>query len=250
MKLAKILGTRNAQELERVIEEGWQTPVIKRLQEPEIALKVMSTGVRSSYLFVKHIIPLYAAHVFQTLSTLAPVDDKLGPILAGITGAVQGELYNNNIYGRPKECHSHYLDMVEAFEYAGGDVSSVCEFEKASNGITEEAQGRKIWTKEPTAYAHHDTIVLLKNPLSTFILVPAIEEMTPRLFESISRNLSPEARFDKYRQFLDRHVEIDRSEHSSVTTDWLEYFLSKKHSSEYEIDESVENVITTMEFRR
>jgi len=237
VRFSDILTTNNVLELDLLIENDQQAAILDRLSESEIVLKVMRSGLWASLLFNQHTIPSYAAYVFQTLTTLSPVDDELGPILAGVMGAIKGELYTNNIYGNAKECHSHYQDLVTAYLAAGGKVETVEEVVRRLQGISNDKRseyGKRL-------------IQLLKNPLATFILVPAIEKSTPRFFETVARNLSCEARFDKYRQFVEKHIELDRGEHSSVTMDWLAYILKKQPHSIGYLTLSISQVITVMQ---
>lgn len=238
MRFSDILKTSNALELDLLVEDAQQAPILARLCEPEIALKVMRSGLWASLLFTQQTIPSYAMHVFQTLTILPPVDDELGPILAGVAGVLKGELYTNNIYGNAKECHSHYQDLVAAYLAAGGSINDVEEVARRSQDIYNDKRseyGKRL-------------LQLLKNPLATFILVPAIEKSTPKFFETVAQNLSRESRFDKYRQFVEKHIELDREEHSSVTMDWLAYICSKKQpTSGPEATRAIDQVITVMQ---
>lgn len=213
MKFFDLLENEKAKELDTLLEDENQPTILTKLNEPETVLKVMRSGLWYSYLFNRFTIPMFASHVFQSLIYFPPVNDENGPLLAGVAGAIKGELFNNNIYGGNR-CHSHYIDMAEAYNTASGDIEYLKELpEKIEAADKKTIRG---------AYAV-DLIELLKNPIATFILVPAIEKGTPKFFETVSKNLSKESRFDKYRQFVDRHIELDRGEHSSVTMDWLAY---------------------------
>lgn len=219
MKFSDVFaGVAEAAVLDRLVDENEQAPILFRMGDPEIALRVIRSSVRSSYLFNRYTMPSYASHLFGALSLLPPVDDELGPILAGVAGAIKGELFNNNVYGRPKECHSHYHDMLTSYEAAGGDPAVVA---------TEGGGGKKD-------YADH-LLETLKNRLATFVLVPAIEKSTPKFFETVAANLSDDPRFAKYRQFVEKHIELDRTEHSCVTMDWLAYFVGKVPPPAYEV---------------
>jgi hypothetical protein len=238
MRFSDILHTSNALELDLLVEDDKQAVILTRMSEPEIALKIMRSGLWASWLFTQQTIPAYASHVFKTLTTLPPVDDELGCILAGVAGVLKGELYTNNIYGNAKECHCHYQDLVAAYLSAGGKTEDVEEVLRRSQNIAGDRRGdygKKLLT-------------LLQSPLATFILVPAIEKSTPKFFETVAHNLCRDSRFDKYRQFVEKHIELDRGEHSSVTMDWLAYICSKKcPTSGPEVTQALDQVITVMQ---
>lgn len=236
MRFSDILHTSNALDLDLLVEDDKQAAILARLSEPEIALKVMRSGLWASLLFTQQTIPSYAAHVFQALTTLPPVDDELGPLLAGVSGVLKGELYTNNIYGNARECHCHYQDLVAAYLAAGGSQEAVEDVARRSRCILDDKRGE---------YGRR-LLFLLKSPLATFILVPAIEKSTPKFFETVAQNLSRERRFDKYRQFVEKHIELDRGEHSSVTMDWLAYICSKQPVSGLDAAVAVDQVIDVM----
>lgn len=239
MRFSNILQGSNVGALDTLVEDTEQAPILARMDEPEIALGIIRAGLWASYLFNQQIIPLYTAHVFQSLTQLPPVDDELGPLLAGVMGAVRGELFTNNIYGNAKACHSHYQDIVDAYLAAGGSLESVDKIVAE----TKTAPGKK------GQYITH-LLNLLEDPLATFILIPAIEKSTPSFFETVAKHLNKAKRFDKYRLFVEKHVEFDRGEHSSVTMDWLEYIIRKMQPSPEKVTKAVSQVLTVLNLNR
>ena len=227
----------NVAALDQLVDDPEQAQILTYMGDRGIALKVMRSGLWFSYMFNRYTIPTYASHVFRALTRLSAVDDELGTILAGVMGAVKGELFNNNIYGG-KECHSHYLDMQRAYLAAGGDPEVV-------SGIPTQ---RYSHTRS-CIYADH-LLTLLEDPLSTFILIPAIEKNTPHFFETVSKHLCREPQFDAYRQFVDRHIELDRGDHSCVTMDWLKYYLEHTATTIEQETTAIAAVINIIELGR
>jgi len=237
-KFADILNVTNATALDNLVEDTSQAEILSRMGDPNVALKVMCSGLWYSYMFNQYTIPTFAFHVFKSLTSLPPVNDELGGLLAGVMVAIKGELFNNNIFGNAKECHSHYLDMLDAYLSAGGDSD------------TDKQITRQESTKESSKQYSHHLKKLLSDPLSTFILIPAIDKNTPQFFETVVKHLCKEQRFDKYRQFVNRHIELDRGEHSSVTMGWLTYIMKCQPPATPDIIKAVDNVITVIALGR
>lgn len=103
MRFVDLFDLTRAIELDELVDDCRQASIISKMDDPAVALKVMKSGLWYSYMFNRYAVPLYASHVFRAISSFDRVDDPLGTILAGVMGAVKGELFNNNIYGQPSK---------------------------------------------------------------------------------------------------------------------------------------------------
>lgn len=224
--LSGILNIPEAEALQRAIAAKAASPTLEGLRDPAKALRFIRSNLRGSYLFARFAVPSYASAVFGALWDFPPVDDAMGVMLGRILDAVKGELMNNNIYGRDGECHSHYHDAREAYEAAGGDMDEVAAFERDAlwDGIHDAARRSPFWSDGARKYAYALT-GLCNFPLSLFILMPANEELAPRVYASALAHLPEEGRFAKFRQFFSRHVELDEGDHGPAALDWLEMYL-------------------------
>lgn len=212
--------------LDSFLENEKPSPILEKIGEAKTALHLMRSGLWFSKMFNRYAVPAYGVHIFKTVSLFESVNDELGTLLAGVSGIIKGELFNNNIYGNPRECHSHYEDMLVAYLEAGGKLQD-----------------------QDLVRPEYETALetVLANPLATFIFIAANEKWTPPFFEAVSKNLCQEARFDKYRQFVNRHIELDRGEHSSTAMKWLSFVYRKDSPFYYgDFESAVSDVILLM----
>lgn len=226
--LIQILDIPEAERLQAAIAAKGRSPVLDRLADPEMALRFIRSTLRGSYLFARFAVPSYAAAVFAVLKDFPPVDDGMGRMLERLMEAVKGELFNNNIFEREGECHSHFHDALEAYAAAGGDAPEVASFERRAHelGFDQAMEGSAFWSSGSIRYAQ-----ALKSccadPLALFILMPANEELAPRVYARALATLSEEARFSKFRRFFARHVALDEDDHGPAALDWLELYLKQ-----------------------
>lgn len=229
---ASILKVPNAAELDRIIAAKGQSPKLRALGDPERALEFMRANLCGSYVFAKFAVPAYAAAIFGSLSdaSMGPPDDHVGRILKGIMGAVEGELFNNNIFGREGECHSHFWDALEAYRAANGDAHEFDRFLEAerAHGF-EDAMSMipQLWTEGSLRYARNLRICV-DTPLPLYILFAANEAMTPDVYGAALEHLPREERFDKERQFLASHVALDQDDHGPIAFEWLALAIEKQ----------------------
>lgn len=226
--LYDILGVPSALKLQEAVAAKGASPTLDGLRDPEKALRFIRSNLRGSYLFARFAVPSYAAAAFSVLPEFPPVDDAMGTMLDRILEAVKGELMNNNIFGRAGERHSHYYDAREAYEAAGGDMAEVAAFERdaAKLGFGRAASESPFWSPKSLAYAQ----ALLRccdDPIALFVLMPANEELAPRVYSAALARLPAEGRFDKFRQFFSRHVELDQGDHGPAALDWLEMYVRR-----------------------
>ncbi len=225
--LSGILGVPQAERLQANIYRKAASPTLDRLDDPERALRFIRTNLRGSYLFGRILVPSYGSSVLAALTGLPPADDKLGVLISLILEVVKGEIANSNVFDRPGECHSHYYDAREAYEAAGGNMEEVSTFERLTQqaGIHCGLELSPLWSPGSKAYAYA-MIECSKNPLATFILMCANEELAPKVYRRVLASLSRLPRFDKFRHFIERHVQFDETGHGPVTLEWLDYFLA------------------------
>lgn len=230
--LSDVLGSIEGVQLEAAVAAKGANPYLDRLGEPDAALRFLRAGVRSSYLFARYAVPSYAAHVFASLRDFPPVDDETGLLLGKIMEAVQGELFTDNIFGRPGERHSHHRDMLEAYAAAGGDMAEVEEFFRNDRaiGFFPAIRRSSLWSEGSIRYARR-LLACREDRLATFILMPANEELAPTVYARALTSLCPEERFDKFRTFLERHVSLDNDDHGPAVLDWLDLYLRKAQPS-------------------
>ena len=245
--LSSVLKIPQAVELEEVIQQKTNSPIFEKLSQPDQALRYLQNNVCLSYLFARFTIPTYVSTIFSFLKTMKPVDDQLGPLLEGVVGMAQGELFNNNIYSRPKESHSHYHDVVEAFTAAGGPrqiVDNFIDLEKVF-GFQKAIEESALWNNWCVRYAAR-SLPCYEDPLAMFILIPATEELSPKICGRALDNLCTDSSFDKFRTFLQKHVSLDQDEHGPITLQWLDRYIKKTEQSKEQIENSLAKVLYLM----
>lgn len=242
--LFSILDIPEAERLQRVIAAKGASPRLEGLRDPEKALRFIRSSLRGSYLFARFAVPAYAKAVFTLLPYLPPVDDAMGVMLTRILDAVRGELLNNNIFGREGECHSHYWDAREAYEAAGGDMEEIAAFEIDAQryGFDRAMRSSPFWSLGAKQYAYA-LLRVCEDPLACFILMPANEELAPRVYKAALARLPDEARFDKFRQFFSRHVELDEGDHGPAALEWLDVAIRVSGCSREQIHAATEKVL-------
>jgi hypothetical protein len=223
-----ILGVPSALKLQEALVAKGASPTLDGLRDPAKALRFIRSNLRGSYLFARFAVPSYAAAAFSVLPEFSPVDDAMGRMLDRIVEAVKGELMNNNIYGREGERHSHYHDAREAYEAAGGDMAEVAAFERDAErlGFGRAAQSSPFWSPASRKYAQA-LLRCCEDPVALFILMPANEELAPRVYAAALARLPGDGRFAKFRQFFSRHVELDEGDHGPAALDWLEMYVRR-----------------------
>lgn len=226
--LAGVLGIPEAQRLQDLIIAKGESPTLDSLDDPQRALRFAQANLRGAYLFGRFAVPAYAAAVFGSLTDFPPVDDDDGRLVARIVDMVRGELLNNNIFNRPGECHSHYHDMREAYEEAGGDMIALAAFMKLEReyGFDLSVASSPFWSNASLGYVAA-MLRCCADPLAMFIMMPANEEFAPFVYSRACANLSREPRFDKFRLFLGQHVDLDTDDHGPVTLEWLDRYVKK-----------------------
>lgn len=223
LSLSAILKNDVAAWLEAVLAEKAASPVLGRLNDPEEAERFLNVNLRGSYLFARYAVPAFASAIFASLSDGHPPDDGTGRLLAAITEAVSGELFNNNVFRRRGECHSHFHDLAEAFEAAVGNRTEVQAFlRQAERGFGPESDSAPAsWSSGSRRFAWK-LRSCCRDPLAILILMSANEILTPAVYAKALGSLSQEARFDAFRTFLCRHVELDQDDHGPATLRWLQ----------------------------
>lgn len=249
--LVTVLSVPEAKRLQEVIAEKGRSPVLDGLDDPARALRFLRANVCGSYLFARFATPSYAAAVFQSLTKMPPVDDELGRILSSIVDAVRGELFNNNIFDRAGECHSHFYDAFEAYASAGGDVSQVRAFLDAErrHGFARAAAESELWGAGAVRHAHA-MLACCRDPLALFVLMPANEDLTPRIYARALGSLSKEARFDAFRRFLERHVALDEDDHGPAALEWLDLYVRRMGIEPARLSAATELVLRLYEPQR
>lgn len=242
--LTEILDVPEAGRLREAVLARGSSPTLDRLDEPDQAAHFLRANLRASYLFARFAVPSYLSAVFASLTEFPPVDDGVGPMLASIADAARGELFNNNIFDRPGECHAHYHDMLEAYEAGGGDAGAwraFTELERA-HGFPQAVERSAFWSPKARQYAR-DMRYCCEDPLALFILMPANEELTPLLYAKALASLPAGGRFSKLRQFLERHVALDEDDHGPAALGWLDLYVEKARPSPARIREAINNVL-------
>ncbi len=226
--LYDILQIPEASRLDAAIAAKGRSPVLDGLGDPERALRFVRAQLRGSYLFARFAVPSYASAVFSALTHFHPVDDALGPLVSSLVDVVRGELFNNNVFGRPGACHAHFHDMLEAYEAAGGDMAPVEDFLSMSeiHDFGYAIMRSELWSPGSRGYAN-ELQACCRDPLALFILMPANELLAPAVYQRALASLSREPRFAKFRQFLERHVDLDGDDHGPTVMDLLDLYARK-----------------------
>jgi len=244
--LQNILGMPQGVALQAAIMRKAASPSLDGLDDHERALRFIRSNLRGSYLFARFLVPSYAGAVFSSLTKFPPIDDELGPLISSIVDVVRGELTNNNVFERSGECHAHYHDALEAYEAAYGDMPQleIDDFHRleSERGIHYALDHSSLWSPGSRAYAR-SLRACCRQPLATFILMSVNEELAPKIYDRVLASLSRHPRFDKFRHFIERHVQFDATGHGPVTLEWLECFISMARVGPMEVQTATELVL-------
>lgn len=246
--LAEILNVPSARELERIIAAKAVHPSLMDLYDADRAMRFMTTNLRGSYLFARFSVPLYGARVLQTLTKFPPVGDELGTIVQAILEVVQGEVCNNNIFEREGECHSHFIDAVEAYREAGGDMVGLQGFLDLVEevGLYDAIHTSPFWTEGSRRYARN-LQAINEDALALFIFMPVNEALTPKVYARALKFFNTDPRFNAYRTFLQRHVWLDEDDHGPAAMRWLELYIEKTGVDPVRVEEAAAKVVRLLQ---
>lgn len=245
LSLYEVLQVEEARKLDQVLASKKDSPIILGLEPADNTLRFMRACLRGSYLFGREVVPNYLANVFQSLSNHAPADDQTGRMLKGLTEMCIGELSTNNIYGRPGESHSHFHDLREAFTEAGGNVEEFQKFMDAAEAhgtLAAIKECSTLWSAGSQKYAEK-LMACCRDPLASFILMPCNEILSTVIYPVAIEHMSEDARFDKFRRFLDVHVQLDGDNHGCVALEWLAHHVKKENVSQEAIVAATKKVM-------
>lgn len=246
LSLANILRSDEGNRLEKALFSKAESPILQNLGQPDAALKYMRASLRGSYLFGRHVVPTYLSHAFATLVNHPPANDVVGSVLHKMMGMCAGELSTNNIFGREGECHSHFNDLFEAYAEAGGDTEEFIAF--MALGDTQSAIERSpgLWSKASAEFAAK-LLACCNDPLASFIMMPCNEMLSTIINPVALSSLSKEPRFDKFRRFLEVHVQLDGDDHGYVALEWLALHLREAKVSSSQVAEAITKVLKLYE---
>lgn len=248
LTLSSILQNDEAKRLEAALASKGESHVLRSLGNPDNARWFMKACLRGSYLFGRHTVPSYISHVFHSLTHHAPANDVVGKTLNKLMNMCVGELSTNNIFCRDGECHAHFHDLYEAYVDAGGDTVAFAEFMRQAEHGTWQAiwTCADLWSIGSTQVAGR----LLKccdSPLASFILMPCNETLTTIIYPPALKSLSKEPQFDKFRRFLEVHVQLDGEDHGYVALEWLDLYLRHAKPHPCEVADATKMVLSLYE---
>ena len=237
LTLPSVLKCPEANRLEMALVNKAGSPKLRALDTPENTLAFMKACLRGSYLFGRHLVPSYTSHAFAWLTGRHPTNNDVGRTLRRMFELCIGELCTNNIYNRPNECHAHFHDLQEACIDAGLEMDGFDYFFDMATGTgTMEAIERcpSVWSPGSARYAGQ-LLICCDDPLATFIVMVCNELLTTIIYPVALEHLCKEERFNKFRRFLEVHVQLDGDDHGYAALEWLELYLNKKHLPEQRI---------------
>lgn len=232
--MQQLLQIDEARRLDDAISNKGNSPILNSLDNPENALRFMRSCLRGSYLFGRFVVPSYLSHVFASLTNRHPTSNTTGKIVKEVTDFCLGELATNNVSGVKATYHAHYYDLLNAYDTAGGDITEFnIAIEPAIEYLVSDGyQGvfNSFWSEASLKYASR-LMEVCNDPLQSFILMPCNERLTTIVYPVALKSLCREKRFDKFRHFMDVHIQLDQDDHSVAAMKWLEFYLESDVSS-------------------
>src|SRR3989344_2012430 len=248
----QLVNHRSIDNLERSMHNWSEAEIFYQCTEPQIAEKLVQITLCHTYLFGRFALLSYAGHLFMSLRDLPPADDLVGKVLKSNAAVFEGELFTNNIFGRQREGHSHYLDMLESYEQTGGDKNLVHQFTERERqvGIDQAMEESSLWDNKMTDYANHLREVT-KDPLTTYLIILASEDTIAEGYKTTLENLNTDPKFVKYRIFMRRHILLDQENegHGKASVDWVNFYLETFKPSTDEINRAIHNTIEFIQKR-
>ncbi len=228
-------------ENKRLMQQWATMSIFDACADETVAKKLVLLSLWHTYLFGRFTVPSYLGHQFLALRQMPPISNDHGRVLLNSLRLAEGELATNNIFRRDGEVHAHYFDMREACYEALSIHADVAEFEAAAKTDLARAITSKVWSHEMQRYAEVLERVT-RDPLSTFLIVHVSEDIIQRGYQCILKNLPTMARFEKYRLFLLRHIDLDTTEHGPATLQWLLWYIESQNPSRDAIDFAMRNL--------
>jgi hypothetical protein len=245
LSLHDVLKTEEARQLDALLASKKDSAILLALEPADNTQRFMRACLRGSYLFGREVVPNYLANVFKSLTGQTPVSDEVGHVVRGLIGMCVGELATNNIFRRDGECHAHFHDLYEAYVEAGGSLEEVQRFISSANQLGTLAaikDDSSLWSKGAKEYAEK-LIAVCNDPLASFILMPCNEILSTVIYPVALTHMSAEPRFDKFRQFMSVHVQLDGDDHGAVALDWLAMYLRTSKASPEDISVATKKVM-------
>ncbi len=148
---------------------------------------------------------------------------------------------------------SHYEMYLEAMTESGADFSAAAAFEhwlKQGRRVREAVRKGGVPAAARECVVHTVDVVEQDRPhLIAAVFTVGREQMIPRMFMKIVPTLADAhpGRLDTFKLYLERHIELDRSEHGPLATQMLQN-LCGCHRSRWE--EATRAAISALETRR
>ena len=213
-----------ATEIERLMGNWANVPLLSAVGDEEAARKLAEITLVHTNLFGILTLPSYAAHMFWAHRKFPPTNDEQGRLMKSNLEVVAGELCTNNIFQRDGESHSHYFDMQEAYFALRGDPCPT---------------GTLTWSDSMFDYEKYLRRTT-EDPLATFMISLVSEETIGESYKTILANLSPDQKYNAWRTFMKRHIELDEAEHGPITTEWLNYYIESARPSSNDVASALE----------
>ncbi len=245
-----LLNHSRLEELESTMTEWVNSPIFYECHDRKLAFKLLTISLAHTYIFGRFTLTSYAAQIYLSLRQLNPLDDQLGEILKINSSVFQGELFTNNVYNKPGDCHAHYYDMKMAYEKVAGDINAIKLFEHNAieYGVNHAFSSSSLWNENMTVYANY-VEEITNHALPVFLVVLISEKAIWEGYNIILDQLNEHESFDLFRVFMRRHIELDNDEHGPSTVLWFNYYLDKLKPSQRELDRAMDVAIQFIKLR-
>lgn len=211
---------------------GWLELPLFRNGTNLAAERLLEISLAHTYLFGRVTMPRYGSHFLTDISKLPPADDTLGKIIQENLAMISGEIATNNINNHPDDSHAHYHDLAQAYAYGieapkGTGILYRFDLTCRLNRIKLNTTSRtRALGDTPLAHYTYALLDATTDPLSTYLLVSVSEQVIRQVYEIILQHLNPEPRFSSFRNFMQKHIDLDRAEHGPASLHWLDYYLT------------------------
>jgi hypothetical protein len=216
------------------LRNQWATmPIFSACKDPSDADRLIKISLGHTYLFGRITMPSYIGHLCFALRSIPPVKANLAQVVNSNIAMFTGEVCSNNIFGGV--AHAHYHDMLQAYTRATLEVEKVqCLDTPTFKSAKQALEDTGVWTDAMLEYADHlETSTL--DPLSTFLIAVISEETISESYKTILKNLNDNSKYDHFRTFMQRHIELDTAEHGPAAVRWLNTYLQRASSEEVNV---------------
>jgi len=105
-------------------------------------------------------------------------------------------------------------------------------------GIEKAINLSTLWSPELANY-YNKVDECVSNPLSTFLLIWAMEFSIPSTYHLMLDSFNESVKYNDFKVFLEKHIGHDECDHGPATLEWLNILLANNNYSNKDIGDAI-----------